>query len=152
MLISLFKNERNSAPLPMSIHLSQRLFLLGGWSGGSYLDSSGTLERTGSPCCLQACPVTAGTALLSWHLWSRSNWKWLRGILWCREWLRAEWCTEPKAVWASNRNAVRWTSPHSLCQFQWWLTKILVIKSPNIWSKQEENKTETYRSRWTLIL
>lgn len=131
-----------------------RLFLLRGWSRGSYSDFSGTLERTGSPLLPAGLPShSRGTALLSWHLWSRSNWKWLRGILWCCDvWLRAEWCTEPRAARASNRNAVRWISPHSLCQFKRWLTKLLVIKSPNISSKQEENKTETYHSRWTLIL
>lgn len=67
-------------------------------------------------------------------------------------WLRAERCTEPKAAQAPNRNALRWTSPHSLCQFKRWLTKLLVIKSLNISGKQEESKTETYNSRWTWIL
>lgn len=70
-------------------------------------------------------------------------------------WLRAEWCTahkESKAARASSGNAVRWISLYSLCQFKQWLTKLLVIKSPNISSKQEENKTETNHSRRTLIL
>lgn len=117
----------------------------GGWSRGSYWDSSGTLERTGSPLMPAGLPSpSCGTALLSWHLWPRRDWKWLRGILWCCEATKGWWCTEPKAARASSRNAARWTSPDSLCQFKQWLTKLLVIKSPNIWSKQEENKTETY--------
>lgn len=106
-----------------------------------------------APCCLQACPVTAlGLPCFPGICGPGVSGSDSEGSCDAVMWLRAEWCTEPKAARAPSRNAVTWTSPHSLCQFTWWLTQLLVIKSLNISGKQEGNKTETYHSSINLFV